>query len=150
MRITKKHQLVCSTDSIVTKQLGTPSTNKVGLSVAQMVKNLPVVQETRVWSLGGEDPLEKGIATHSSILPWRIPMDRGAWGAIVHGVAVGHDWATNTTNKIWFNVSLFRKLKQGHISEVSLEKTMLSLYEKYKCEKKKKKNPSNLTCSILK
>ena len=48
MWITKKHQLVCSIDSIVTKQLGTPSTNKVGLSVAQMVKNLPVVQETRV------------------------------------------------------------------------------------------------------
>ena len=48
MRITKKHQLVCSIDSIVTKPLGTPSTNKVGLSVAQMVKNLPVVQETRV------------------------------------------------------------------------------------------------------
>ena len=67
--ITKKHQLVCLIDSIVTKQLGTPSTNKVGLSVAQMVKNLPVVQETWVRPLGGEDPLEEGVATHSSILP---------------------------------------------------------------------------------
>ena len=38
-----------------------------------MVKNLPTVQETRVRSRGGEDPLEKGMATHSSILAWRIP-----------------------------------------------------------------------------
>jgi len=41
--------------------------------VAQSVKNLPVVQETRVRSLGQEDPLEKEMATHSSILAWRIP-----------------------------------------------------------------------------
>ena len=41
--------------------------------IAQLVNNLPAVQETRVWSLGGEDPLEKGTATHSSILAWRIP-----------------------------------------------------------------------------
>ena len=39
----------------------------------QMVKNLPVMQKTRVQSLGREDPLEKGMATHSSILAWRIP-----------------------------------------------------------------------------
>ena len=47
--------------------------------VAQMVKNLPAVRETLVRSLGWKDPLEEGIATHSSILAWRIPMDRGAW-----------------------------------------------------------------------
>ena len=41
--------------------------------VAQMVKNLPAVQETKVRSLGQEDPLEKGMATHSSILAWRMP-----------------------------------------------------------------------------
>ena len=41
--------------------------------VAQMVKNLPAMQETQVGYLGGEDPLEKGMATHSSILAWRIP-----------------------------------------------------------------------------
>ena len=39
----------------------------------------------RVRSLGQEDPLEEGMATHSSILAWRIPMDRGAWRATVHG-----------------------------------------------------------------
>ena len=40
---------------------------------AQMVKNPPAIQETQVQSLGQEDPLEKGMATHSSILTWRIP-----------------------------------------------------------------------------
>ena len=54
--------------------------------VAQMVKNLPPVQETWVQFLGQEDPLEKGMATHSSILAWRIPIDRGTWQAAVHGV----------------------------------------------------------------
>ena len=47
--------------------------------VAQTVKNLPAMQETWVRSLGWEDPLEEGMATQSSILAWRIPMDRGAW-----------------------------------------------------------------------
>ena len=41
-------------------------------------------QETRVRSLGWEDPLEQGMATHSRILAWRIPVDRGAWQATVH------------------------------------------------------------------
>ena len=53
--------------------------------VAQMVKHLPAVQETRVQSLVWEDPLEHGMATHSSIFAWRIPMDRGAWWAALHG-----------------------------------------------------------------
>ena len=51
-----------------------------------MVKNLPEVQETQVQSLGQEDPLEKGMATHSSILAWKIPQ-RSLVGYIVHGVA---------------------------------------------------------------
>ena len=52
--------------------------------VAQTVKNLPAMQETSVQFLGQEDPLEEGMATHSSILAWRIPIDRGAWQATVH------------------------------------------------------------------
>ena len=44
------------------------------------------MRETWVSSLGWEDPLEEGMATHSSILAWRIPIDRGAWWAIVLGV----------------------------------------------------------------
>ena len=54
---------------------------------AQIVENLPAMRETQVRSLGREDPLEKGMAIHSSILAWRIPMDRGAWRTTVHGVA---------------------------------------------------------------
>ena len=55
--------------------------------VAQMVKNSPAMWETWVQSLGWEDLLEEGLATLSSILAWRIPMDRGAWRAAVHEVA---------------------------------------------------------------
>ena len=59
--------------------------------MAQTVKNLPAVPETRVPSLGAEDPLEEGVATHSSILAWRVPTDRRAWWAAVHGVAEESD-----------------------------------------------------------
>ena len=55
--------------------------------VVQLVKNPPAMQETLVQFLGQEDPLEKGMATHSSILAWRIPWTIGAWWATVHGVA---------------------------------------------------------------
>ena len=55
--------------------------------MAEMVKNLSALQETRVRSLDWEDTLEKEMATHSSILAWRTPMDRGAWQATVHGIA---------------------------------------------------------------
>ena len=60
--------------------------------MAQLVKNLPAMQETWVWSLGWEDTLEKGKATHSSILAWRIP-----WTIQSVGLQrVGHDWVTFT------------------------------------------------------
>ena len=52
-----------------------------------MVKNPPAMWETWVKFLDWEDPLEKGMATHSSILARTIPMDRGAWRATVHGVS---------------------------------------------------------------
>ena len=52
-----------------------------------MVKNLLAMRESWIRSLGWEDPLEEGMATHSSILAWRNPMGRGAWQATVHGVA---------------------------------------------------------------
>ena len=51
-----------------------------------MVKNPPAMWETWVQSLGWKDPLGEGMATHSSILAWRIPMDRRAWQVTVHGV----------------------------------------------------------------
>ena len=58
---------------------------KLASQVAQMVKNLPEKEETQVRLLSWEDPLEKEMVTHSSILAWRIPWTE-AWWAIVHGV----------------------------------------------------------------
>ena len=55
--------------------------------VVQMVKNLPAIQETLVPSLGQEDPLEKGMAPHSSILAWRIPWTEEPGELQVHAVA---------------------------------------------------------------
>jgi len=63
--------------------------------IAQSVKNLPSMQKTRVLFLGWEDPLEKEMATHSSILAWRIPWTEEPGRLPVHGVArVGHDLVT--------------------------------------------------------
>ena len=56
-------------------------------------------QETRVQSLGLEDPLEKGMATHSSILTWETPMDKGAWQATVYGVTKSQTSLSMSKNK---------------------------------------------------
>ena len=64
--------------------------------MAQMVKNLPAMQETLVQSLGWEDsPGGEAMATHSSILAWRIPMDKGAWWATIHGVTKSQTQLSN-------------------------------------------------------
>ena len=55
--------------------------------MALTVKSLPAMQETQIRSLSWEDPLEKNMASHSSILAWRISTDRGAWWATFHGIA---------------------------------------------------------------
>ena len=73
--------------------------------VAQMVKNLPAIQETQVQSLGLEDPCEKEMATHSSILARRIPWTEGPDGLQSMGLQrVRHDWVTNTFNFTQWNV----------------------------------------------
>ena len=62
----------------------------MGFPEGSMVKNLPVNAEDAGDAgliPGGEEPLNKEMGTHSSILAWRIPMDRGAWEATVHGIA---------------------------------------------------------------
>ena len=71
----------------------------VGASlVAQTVKNLPAMQETSVQSLGWEDPLEEGIAVHSSILAWRNPWTEEPGRLQSMGLQrVGYDWVTNTS-----------------------------------------------------
>ena len=68
------------------------------------------MQKTWLWSLGQEDPLEKRMATHSSILAWRIPMDRGAWWATVHGVIKSWAWLmTEHSRAQWWLISIFSK-----------------------------------------
>ena len=65
--------------------------------VAQSVKNLPAVQETQVWSLGWEDPLEKEMAAHSRTLAWKISWTEEPGGLQSMGSQrARHDWATNT------------------------------------------------------
>ena len=68
------------------EEIGYPLQYSWAFLVAQMAKNLPAVRETWVQSLDWEDPQEEGMVTHSSILAWRIPFDRGAWRATVHEV----------------------------------------------------------------
>ena len=93
------------------------------------VKNPPAMWESWVRCLGWEDPLEEGMATHSSILAWRISMDRGAWWATVDGVALSwvatlglqrirHDWATSTHTDIsvFACISSSILLKYRHLS----------------------------------
>ena len=77
--------------------------------VAQLVKNLPAMQETWVQFLGREDPLEKGMATHFSILAWRIPWTEDPSGLqSMRSQRVGHDWVTFTL----FIYLIIRKLSQ--------------------------------------
>ena len=66
--------------------------------VAKPVKNPPAMQETQVWSLDQEDPLEKWMATHFSVLSWRIPWtEKPSRPQSMGSQGVGHDWATKHT-----------------------------------------------------
>ena len=93
--------------------------NTLGVTVAQMVKNLLAIQETRVQSLNWEDPLEKGGATHSGILAWRIPWTEDPGGLQSLGSQrVRHNWMTNTFNTYYIaqNISRFYRIKLEWIS----------------------------------
>ena len=93
--------------------------------VAQMVKNLPAIQETQVWSLGQEDSLEKGLAAHSSILAWEIPRteELGGLQSMV-SQRVGHDWTTNAFTFVWTTLPYFHMCchthkRWGHYKNIS-------------------------------
>ena len=98
----------------------------LGLVVAQSVKNPPALRETWVRLLGWEDPLEEGLATHSSILAWRIPMDRGALWATVHGCCkeldITEQLGTAQHKIIWL----------GLVNEISFTSFNNFAYLKYK------------------
>ena len=90
--------------------------------VAQRVKSLCAMQETWVWSLGQEDPLEKGMATYSSILAWRIPRPEELGGLQSMGShRVRHDWVTT----IHTHISLYKNLLNIH-SRPALGKSFMS------------------------
>ena len=114
----RRHDIttLCSETNIPSSVLGAADMNELvwffqspapiwASLMAQMVKNPPAMQETWVRSLGREDSLEEGMVTHSSILAWRIPMDKRAWLATVHGVAKSgtwlNDWAQQSTASIY-------------------------------------------------
>ena len=87
--------------------------------VAQLVKSLPVVRETWVPSLGREDPLEKEMASHSSILAWRIPWMEEPGGLQSTGSQrVGHDWVT------FFSFFVVTEQQQHSIADLSFFNTV--------------------------
>ena len=90
--------------------------------VAQTVKNLPAMWEAWVWSLGQEDPLEKEMATHSSILAWRIPWTEEPGGLQFMGLKrVRHDWVTKHKRQIkgFPNCSVVKKIcNAGDVSSI--------------------------------
>ena len=100
--------------------------------VAQMVKNLPAVQETQVQSLGQEDPLEEGMATHSSVLAWKIPRTEEASSLQSMGLKrAGHNWAT----LYHFIINLlsffpFFKIVEPTFNSKNLLNTLCQLYAK--------------------
>ena len=75
--------------------------------VAQMIKNPPAMQEIWIWSQGWEDPLDKEMATHSSILAWRIPWTEEPGGLQSMGLQrVGHAWVTKCEHiQVWWKHS---------------------------------------------
>ena len=91
--------------------------------VAQMVKNLPTVQEAPVQSMGQEDPLEKEMATHSSILAWRIPWTEGVWQASPRG----HKESDTTERLSLF--SFLRSAMETYCPELQLPDSSVRLTE---------------------
>ena len=92
-------------------------------TLPQMVKNLPAVRETWVWSLGWEDPLEMGMATHSNILVWRILWIEEPGGLQSMGSQrVRQDWATTTVSKMLL-----------HTTEKSFMKGRVNWRRKFHC-----------------
>ena len=75
--------------------IGYPLQYSWAFLLSQIVKNPPTMRETWFWSLGLADPLKEGMATHSSISAWRIPMDREAWWVTAHEVTKSWTWLSN-------------------------------------------------------
>ena len=99
--------------------------------VVQMVKNIPAMQETKLWPLGREDPLEKGMATHSGILAWRIPWTEEPGGLWFMGSQrVRHNWVTKIFILIcsWdFNMEWVLVLTECYSMSTTKKKKLIQL-----------------------
>ena len=91
-------------------------THPQGFPSGSVVENLPAMQETQAQSLGWEYPLEKTLATHSSTLAWRIPMDRGAWWATIHGIAASE--TTEATEHASIHIHITINLTSPHVTNL--------------------------------
>ena len=85
--------------------------------VAQTVNNLSAMQEIQVWFLGWDDPLEKGMATHSSILAWEITWTKSLAGYSPWGRRVGYDWETNTFTFFHHPAVSVCQMKKKHLGD---------------------------------
>ena len=128
------------------------------LSGKESACNAEATGDRRVWSLGREDFLEEEMATHSNILAWRIPMDRGAWWVTVHGVA--KSWTqlkqltglisllSNVLSRVFSNITIqkhqfFGAWSNSHIHTWLLEKPQIWLQQnvvKFCCSKMMSEN----------
>ena len=95
-----------------------------------LVKNLPAMWETWVSFLGWEDTLKEGMAAYSSILAWRIPMDRGAWGTTLSmgSQRARHDWVTKHTRCVLKDIQCTTLEIYVSISKLNLMKPPQRLY----------------------
>ena len=76
-------------------------------------------QETWVWSLSWEDPLKEEMATHSSVLAWRIPQTEEPGGYSPYGHRVGHSWGLNTHAQIWLDFRSRKSMQTGELCRLS-------------------------------
>ena len=104
--------------------------------MAQRLKHLPAMWETQVWSLGREDPLEKEMATHSSLLAWRIPWTEEPGGLHSTGLQrVGHDWATSLSlspSKLNMDSTKFLSKSHLYFFFAEIDKLILKFICKFK------------------
>ena len=106
------------------------------------------MQETKVRSLGREDALEEGMATHSSTLAWRIPMDRGAWQATVHRVAESWTQMKRQARSHMYLSKWLREALNSGSSDYKLNPEVIDLSIDYRSEKAMTTHSSTLAWKI--
>ena len=119
--------------------------------VAQTVKRLSTMRDTRVRSLGWEDPLEKEMAIHSRTIAWKNPMDRGAWQATVHGVTTSWTGLSNFTS-LHFNQLSGQEIFNTNLPYTTMrgeENTQIQPQLAFHMEEEKYQTPESFSCFCL-